>query len=1108
MKRNGILIIMITIIFFSLSMAHASDEMDTIITSENNENNQNYLEISNNESTLQENLMDNEIINTNKEYEYPQSITIEVDKNIENLNKYNNITIKVNLTTAWSCSEDDYYNILNNNNFKIYENDVCIHEIPINQCTIPIYQHNIPITINTTFNFYLHDYSKLNVRFYMMDSNTLIFEKLNEKTFINLTNSSIIITDKNQNKKYSNNTWKNSFRYLNKSIESCEDQGTININNLTIFADKILSNYTISPPIEINKSLKIVGNNLTINSLENPILFNITKGNVTFININFKNTTSYAILNNGNLTLINCTFSDMNRVINNTGTLSIINSTISNITPFYSNGKIIYLSNYYSNIGVIYNTGDLVITNTEFINIDSAKKIEIINNTKTSYLLEEGIIYNLNNTNILNSNFTNITGRAINNTGKLNIENSIFENITANSLHIKINLSEFKKLSEDIIYQNYTGMREKIDEIQDVIGYGYYSLHGAGIYNTNKTTIKNTTFNRITSLYGGAIYNLGNITLCYSNLTNTLCTGYGGAICNNGDMDINNIIINSSEAILIKILLPYTPGSEAGWDCKNGGGGIYNNGTMVFTNSIIENSKSKDGHAITNNGILSIKNSTFNGNIPSTKIYIQHIFSTIHNTESGYCSIYNSIFKNNEYDTYYGYPYFLLGIIFNEGEMQIDKCIFDNHTYHDTDIEFLTGSLHIFNSGTLNATHNIFLNTMHVNTRHPTNVTPFTFIFSQGNDEYIDYNYYCFNTNPFPIDSNVKVNNYFLFELDEYHAYDINEIENINATLKLANGEEFSNYKLLPEVNVTFTTLNENGDYINVTKTIINGKVSIPYNFTKLKGTYPIFANLGGCIQECIVDVGKEPANMNLKYENITYEDNLTFKIKLHGNYSHQPLGNISLYINNTKYNTTTLNDSYCEFNISNLDVGEYEYKIVYEGDEDYNRIYKYGKFTVDKCPTILNITIPEVEYGETGMIYVTLNPITTSGKAYLYINGKESSTSIRNGSTIKLKNYNIGEYNITLVYTEKDKYKSSNASAVFIVKKFETNLTINATDINAGEDEILTITLNPKGEVAGEANLTINNHTEIIYRYSKYIKKNQKKPIQFVYHQGTIAIY
>ena len=123
MKRKGILIIIITIIFFSLSMAHASDESDMIITSENNENNQNYLEISNNETTLQKNLMDNEIINANEEYEYPQLITIKVDENIENLNKYNNITIKVNLTMAWSCSEDDYYNTLNNNNFKIYEND-------------------------------------------------------------------------------------------------------------------------------------------------------------------------------------------------------------------------------------------------------------------------------------------------------------------------------------------------------------------------------------------------------------------------------------------------------------------------------------------------------------------------------------------------------------------------------------------------------------------------------------------------------------------------------------------------------------------------------------------------------------------------------------------------------------------------------------------------------------------------------------------------------------------------------------------------------------------------------------------------------------------------
>ena len=104
-----------------------------------------------------------------------------------------------------------------------------------------------------------------------------------------------------------------------------------------------------------------------------------------------------------------------------------------------------------------------------------------------------------------------------------------------------------------------------------------------------------------------------------------------------------------------------------------------------------------------------------------------------------------------------------------------------------------------------------------------------------------------------------------------------------------------------------------------------------------------------------------------------------------------------------------------------------------------------------------------------------------------MYITDETNKTTkktvyVRDGTELKLKNYAAGEYNITIETWENLKYESSNATAIFKVNKFETNLTINATDINAGETEILNITLSPKGEVAGEAILQINNYTDIIY--------------------------
>lgn len=164
-----------------------------------------------------------------------------------------------------------------------------------------------------------------------------------------------------------------------------------------------------------------------------------------------------------------------------------------------------------------------------------------------------------------------------------------------------------------------------------------------------------------------------------------------------------------------------------------------------------------------------------------------------------------------------------------------------------------------------------------------------------------------------------------------------------------------------------------------------------------------------------------------------------------------------------------------------------YDLIIRYEGDEDYCKSIFHKNYTVHKKPTQINMTIDEINYGEQGIIKITTNPTKLSTQAYLYITNENNQTTrktvyIRNGTELKLKNYAAGEYNLTIQTWENQYYQSTNATAIFRVNKFPTKLTINATDINAGENAYINITLTPEGEVAGEANLTINNHTETIY--------------------------
>ncbi len=272
----------------------------------------------------------------------------------------------------------------------------------------------------------------------------------------------------------------------------------------------------------------------------------------------------------------------------------------------------------------------------------------------------------------------------------------------------------------------------------------------------------------------------------------------------------------------------------------------------------------------------------------------------------------------------------------------------------------------------------------------------------------------------------------------------------------------------------------------NITKKLVDGKASVEFNQSDVKGSYVVTSTMFNIVKTADIDVGKEYSDMKVKAEEIYYGDDAKFYMTVTGKYTHQPKGNITLIIDGNKH-TTRISDTKASITVPGLIPKTYDLIIRYEGDEDYFKSIFHHNYTVHKKPTYMNITIPEINYGETGVITVSLTPTTVSTRAFMYITDENNKTTkktvfVKNGAEIKLKNYAGGEYNVTIELWDNPKFASSSASAIFKVNKFATNLTINSTDINAGEIEILNITLTPKGEVAGEAILQINNHTQMIF--------------------------
>ena len=1128
-NRKIILILILGLFFIALSNVNAEDNSTVTLNHSNTED----IGISEADSTIdtdESNQNSADIVkikdynqkytsldNTNKVGEnvyigskYPSiENTITVNDTSE-FNKTGNITVNIHVTGKFTMGEKEF----NKTYLIIYENNTIISQKTLNELNLPPYQHfTTPgnYTFDISFPYHVQDKSRLQIYIFGIFSNTIVFEKLNKIQLTNLTNNNIII----DNKIRSNNNWTNSINSIKKALDLVENEGTIYLSNLNIIHDQ-------NENILINKSVTIIGNNVTFNGFEKESLFNITNNaKVTFVNLTITNTTSYSINTEGKVNLINCTFKNiLGRAINNTGILELLNITFTT-DSIYQHPKITNLKSNLNN-SLIYNKGLLKIENCTFKQISLQNQI-ITNKNNITW---DSIIYNAENANLTinNSKFTNIENRVIKNNGRLIIVNSSFENKT--KIHINIIINDtYQELSNNYIYQTYrekaiktingsiiynsnlltienssfkniTGIINNIDYIgikpapTDFFGTtGWFGSNGGAIYNTGTFQIKSSSFNNVKSKTGGAIYNIGFGTIENSTFNHINSTsGTGGTIYNTGQLIITTTTISNSKsssnggAIYSEGNLNISNTSislSAGYH----GGAIYNTGNIYLWNSLINKTKSTyNGNAIQNSGNMHLNN-TIISNING--------YNSIYNDESGTGIIINSIIKNNKIYSKNGYnTKVYYGSIENLGTLTVNRTIFSNNTYGDNNFYYLTGAFNIYNKGTLNAFYNMFINTKHLQATSPAPYIipkdPYAFLFNEGTIN-MDYNYFCTNDNPYPKDSNCEINNYLIFTFKpEYNSLKIGDTAVLKLDLKLANGKLFTDYNLLPEMNVTFTTIID-GKEVNITKPLINGTASLDYNYTSQKGQYKVYANLGGHTEEIILDVGKEDSKIDVDLNNnIIYGEDAIFKINVNGNYSHIPTGNVTVIINDKKYSINLVN-GLTNLTVSDLTPGNYSVKIVYEGDSDYAKVFYYCNYTVNKHPTTLNITAPEVKIGQNGELIINLEPKGSQTQGYLYINGelKQIIYIYAGKTTIPLKNFAVGEYNLTVVLWDSKYYESSNASTIFKVSKFDTNLTINVDDVKSGEDATATITVNPDN-LRGEAILCVNGVNTTIFLKSE----------------------
>ena len=1010
------------------------------------------------------------------------------------LNETGNITINMH----FSFTAIEHNGEFTSQNINIYENNTLIKKLNIGEQNLPelgiITGTGTSSLINYQadflFNYTVKDKTYLTTSLFGVYSNTIQFEKI--KDMITIMNTTQIKID---GQYISNETWDNTINSIKKALTIVKNNGTIQLNNINILQDT-------TETITINKNLTIIGNNASFKLEKTQSLFEITPYNqVTFVNLTFTGNNHYAISNKGKLQLINCTFKDNSLgLINNNGELELNDCTIQDINQFYQTKTT-------NTEGLITNNGILKITNTLFNNNNPLPYNLPIESTTL-----KGIIYNKQTLIVENVNFTNINYRIIYNDGEITLKETLFENIHSSAISSIYILYSNEALNQNYIYNTY-----QINENNKTIS-------GGAIYNANQTTLIKVHFINIKGDYGGAVYNSNNLIIkdsLFENIQsktsgriasglsdNSIPSTSGCAIYNTGTVNINNTQINNNNGGAIYNLgILNINNTQIN---KTITSAIYNNGILNVNNTLITEC-SGVGAAIYNTNIANIENCQIinnqgladtlwryeeqsNGQIFN---YVDKVYSgVIYNGENANANITKSVIKNNilyctpngNWGTYYGN-------VKNDGILKISGCVFDNNIpYWDGRLNTGDGSFNIYNTGRLAIVYCYLLNTKtYTGSSTGSGIhSPHSFLYNTGSGICnINYNFYCLN--PSSIIANANPNYYFIpaFE-DEYYPIKLNENKNITLTLGLTNGVDKIDFNdwdklLTPGLDATITTINENGEYINIT-TLLKDKYTFNFNYTNNKTSYIIYANILNYKNTAIVDTGKEFPEMTVTYNNITYNDgnNITFHVKVTGNLTVQPTGNITFTYNNQKI-ILNLTNGECNYTITEkLKPANYTMRIDYNGDEEYFRIIKqFYPFTVNKISTNITLVAPEIKIGETGKLTITITPSDAKLYGYLYYTTDrlhEANADTRGTRTLSLKNFPVGVHNLTVIFDEDEYYLGGTFTTFFTVSKYETQLNVAAADVAPGKDNTtINITINP-GDVRGDAIIKINNETQNIY--------------------------
>ncbi|WP_407423646.1 Ig-like domain repeat protein [Methanobrevibacter sp.] len=189
-------------------------------------------------------------------------------------------------------------------------------------------------------------------------------------------------------------------------------------------------------------------------------------------------------------------------------------------------------------------------------------------------------------------------------------------------------------------------------------------------------------------------------------------------------------------------------------------------------------------------------------------------------------------------------------------------------------------------------------------------------------------------------------------------------------------------------------------------------------------------------------------------------------------------------------YSTTVIVENvFGEFNAGILNAGEYILTATYSGDLNHKSNSTTASVYITKFVPNVTLNVSDVDCGEAAVITVTsdiygsVNVTVDNMSVILDLDGTtkhllaatlNAASDSEYKATLQLDNLNSGTYPVTAVYIGDDNIESIFLSSEFKVNTLNATINTDASDINIGDDETITVTL--PDDATGTVTITVDS--------------------------------